>query len=347
MNGRTIVYLLGLVAVALFTWGVARTTDSSVRTRGAASGTDVLARIGGQEITRAEVEESAGPQLVQLRQQMFDLTEQSLARTIDGKLLDLEAEKSGLDRDGLLAAVIDSSPPVPTAAQIDSVYEELRDRMNAPRDSMAPQIEAFLVNQGRRARYDSLLKALRTEYEVVNYLEPQRMEVAATGPGKGPENAPVTIVEFSDFECPFCKRIHPTLQQVMETYEGEVRLVYRQFPLNSIHPNAQKAAEASLCADAQGKFWEMHDEMFEGSGVLSVAGLKATAAEIGLDTEAFATCLDSGEYADEVAADAAAAQQLGLGGTPALFINGRYLSGAQPFEAIARVIDDELQRSGA
>ncbi|MFO7588726.1 MAG: thioredoxin domain-containing protein [Gemmatimonadota bacterium] len=348
MSGRTIVYLLGLVAVALFTWGIARTTGApGAGPSGAASGAEVLARVGGEEITRADVEESAGPQLVQLRQQMFDLTEQSLARTIDGKLLDLEAEKRGLDRDGLLAAVIDSTPPEPTEAQIDSVYEEFRDRVNAPRDSVAPQIAAFLANQARRARYDSLLRALRSEHDVVNYLEPPRVDVAAVGPAKGPEDAPVTIVEFSDFECPFCLRIHPTLQRVMEEYEGRVRLVYRQFPLTSIHPNAWKAAEASLCANDQGKFWELHDAMFAQPGGLDVASLKVKAADLGLDTEAFAACLDSGERADQVAADFEAGQDLGVSGTPALFINGRYLTGAQPFEVIARIIDDELRRAGA
>lgn len=308
---------------------------------------DVLARVGGAAITRAEVEENAGGQLSQLRQQIYDITEQSLGRTIDGKLLDLAAGERGMDRDAFLAAVIDSSPPEPTEAQVDSVYEAFRDRINAPKDSVAPQIVAFLVNQARRARFDSLLASLREEYDVVNLLEPPRTEVAATGPAQGPEDAPVTIVEFSDFECPFCRRIHPTLKQVMESYEGKVRLVYRQLPLTSIHANAMKAAEASLCAHEQGQFWAMHDAMFEGEGGLAVASLKATAADIGLDAEAFARCLDSGEMTDAVEADLEAARELGLSGTPALFINGRYLSGAQPYETIARVIDDELRRSGA
>jgi protein-disulfide isomerase len=276
MKGRTIVYLLGLVAVALFTWGLARTTSApgtSGSARASASETDVLARVDGDAISRAEVEQSAGGQFTQLRQQIYDLTEQSLGRTIDGKLLDLAAAKRGLERDAFLAAVIDSNPPEPTEAQIDSVYEAFRDRINASKDSVAPQIEAFLVNQARRVRYDSLLAALRDEYDVVNYLEPPRVEVAATGPAMGPADAPVTIIEFSDFECPFCKRIHPTLKQVMDTYDGKVRLVYRHLPLTNIHPNAQKAAEASLCAHEQGQFWAMHDAIFEGTGGLALASL--------------------------------------------------------------------------
>jgi protein-disulfide isomerase len=348
MNGRTLLYIAGLVVVALFTWGIASSNRGSTSSNTSpAAASEVLAVVGGEEITRSEVETNAGGQLTQLRQQIFDLTEQSLNQTIDGKLLDLEAESRGLERDSLITSVVETDLPTPSEAQIDSVYQEAAARINAPRDSVAPQIEAFLLNQTRRARYDSLLSALRGEYKVVSYLDPPRFEVAAVGPAKGPESAPITIVEFSDFECPFCLRINPTLEQVMEEYEGQVRLVFRQFPLNNIHPNAQKAAEASLCADAQGKFWEMHDAMFANPRQLAVADLKTRAAEIGLDEQAFASCLDSGEFADQVMADLNAGRELGVSGTPALYINGRFLSGAQPFEVISRVIEDELQRGGA
>lgn len=348
MNARAVLYILSLAVVALFTWGLARSTGSggTGAVPAASVGGGVLATVGDEEITRNEVETNAGAQLAQLRSQIYDLTEQALRQTIDGKILELEAEKLGVDRDELVSAVVDSNPPVVTAAQIDSVYEQFRDQLDQPREAVGPQIEAFLVNQARRARFDSLISALREEYEVVSYLDPPRFEVAATGPALGPESAPVTIVEFSDFECPFCLRIHPTLKQVMEDYDGRVRLVFRQFPLNALHPHAQKAAEASLCANEQGKFWEMHDAMFDNPRQLSVSDLKLRAAEIGLDLRAFETCLDTGEFAEQVAADVAAGRALGVSGTPALFINGRYLSGAQPFDVIARVIDDELQRGG-
>ena len=348
MNSRTVLYILALVVVALFTWGIA--TSTRIKSTGDAiptTASEVLATVGGEEITRNEVETNAGAQLAQLRSQIYDLTDQALKQTIDGKMLDLEAEKRGVDRDELISAVVDSNPPVATEAQIDSVYEAFKDQIDQPREEIAPQIEAFLLNQARRARFDSLISALREDYKVVSYLEPPRFEVAATGPAKGPESAPVTIVEFSDFDCPFCKRIYPTLNQIMDDYDGRVRLVFRQFPLHALHPNAQKAAEASLCADEQGKFWELHDAIFEGSGGLDVASLKTRAAELGLDEDAFDSCLDSGEFADQVAADVAAGRALGVSGTPALFINGRYLSGAQPYEVIARVIDDELERGGA
>jgi predicted DsbA family dithiol-disulfide isomerase len=347
MNSRTVLYILGLAVVALFTWGIATSTSGGgdgVATP--ATAREVLATVDGGEITRNEVEANAGAQLAQLRSQIFDLTDQALTQTINERVLDLEAGKRGLETAELIAAVVDSNPPVATEAQIDSVYEANKDRIDQPREAIAPQIEAFLLNQARQARFDSLITSLRDEYDVESYLEPPRFAVAADGPAKGPESAAVTIVEFSDFECPFCKRIVPTLNQIMDDYDGQVRLVFRQFPLNAIHPNAQKAAEASLCADEQGKFWELHDAIFESSDGLGVASLKSRAAEIGLDEAEFGECLDSGRFAEQVAEDVTAGRALGVSGTPALFINGRYLSGAQPYEVIARVIDDELQRGG-
>jgi protein-disulfide isomerase len=176
-------------------------------------------------------------------------------------------------------------------------------------------------------------------------LEPPRTQVAATGPSKGPDNAPITIVEFSDFECPFCSRVNPTLAQVQQNYGDKVRIVFRQFPL-AMHPNAQKAAEASLCAHDQGKFWQMHDLMFAQQKELGVDQLKAKASQLGLDTESFNQCLDSGEYADQVRTDMADGTAAGVSGTPAMFVNGVPISGAVPYEQVAAMIDDELDRKG-
>lgn len=162
-------------------------------------------------------------------------------------------------------------------------------------------------------------------------------------PSIGPEDAPVTIVEFSDYQCPFCARAEPTIEQVLKEYEGKVRLVYRDFPL-SFHQNAQKAAEATECADEQGKFWEYHDKLFENQDALDVNNLKQYAKDLGLDSSKFDNCLDSGKYTEEVQKDLADGQSLGVSGTPAFFINGRLVSGAQPFSAFKQVIDGELAK---
>ena len=200
-----------------------------------------------------------------------------------------------------------------------------------------------LAVESRRA---ALISDLRVKHRARVLLEVDRKEVAEAGsPAKGPVGAPVTIVEFSDFECPFCGRIVPTLKQVEEAYGDQVRVVFRQFPLN-IHPHAQKAAEASLCANDQGKFWEMHDAMFEKQRELGVDQLKAHAAGLGLDADSFGACLDSGKHAQKVASDMSDGAKAGVNGTPALFVNGRFLNGAVPFEAIAKLVDDELARKG-
>jgi protein-disulfide isomerase len=172
------------------------------------------------------------------------------------------------------------------------------------------------------------------------------VEVAATGPATGPATAPVTIVEFSDFQCPFCSRLTPTLDQVKKKYGDKVRIVFRQFPL-PMHQNAQKAAEAALCANDQGKFWQLHDAMFGNQAALGVDQLKAKAVELGLKADDFNKCLDSGAKVAVVEADKKAGSEAGVNGTPAMFINGRFLSGAVPLEQVTSVIDDELRRKGA
>jgi protein-disulfide isomerase len=174
---------------------------------------------------------------------------------------------------------------------------------------------------------------------------PPRTEIATAGfPARGPATAPVTIVEFSDFECPFCGRLFPTLKAVENIYLDRVRIVYRQFPLRRIHPMAEKAAEAALCANEQGRFWDMHDSLFSDQEHLMVDALKARAAALKLDTAAFNACLDSGREAATIDKDIAEGTKAGVTGTPAMFINGRMLVGAQPFAAIQAIIEEELQR---
>jgi protein-disulfide isomerase/plastocyanin len=161
---------------------------------------------------------------------------------------------------------------------------------------------------------------------------------------KGDVNAPVTIIEFSDFECPFCgKYVAETYPQIVKDYieTGKVKYVFRDFPLD-FHPSAQKAAEAAECAGEQGKYWEMHDVLFENQDALGVDTLKMYAVSLGLDTVEFDNCLDSGAMAEEVLADLADGQAYGVSGTPGFFINGKLLSGAQPFEAFKQEIEAAL-----
>jgi protein-disulfide isomerase len=154
------------------------------------------------------------------------------------------------------------------------------------------------------------------------------------------------MVEFADFECPYCLRAFPTVKQVIAAYGDKVRLVYRNYPLPQ-HPNARPAAEAAQCANDQGKFWPYHDKLFGDPTKLGEADLKKTAAELGLDTERFNTCFDAHIHQSRIEADIKAANAAGMAATPSFFINGRPLIGAPPFEDFKRIIDEELAlRSG-
>lgn len=163
---------------------------------------------------------------------------------------------------------------------------------------------------------------------------------------KGDSNAPVTIIEFSDYECPFCGRhFQQTYPQIVREYvdTGKVKIVFRDFPL-SFHPNAQKAAEAAECAGEQRKYWEMHDKLFENQNALEVNSLKQYAKELGLNIKTFDDCLDSGKMASEIQKDSEDGQNAGVSGTPTFFINGIPLTGAQPFEAFKQIIEQELNK---
>jgi len=173
---------------------------------------------------------------------------------------------------------------------------------------------------------------------------------ADNDPVKGDKNAPITIIEFSDFQCAFCERFYTqSFGQIKSKYidTGKVKFVYRDFPLTSIHPNAEPAAEAAECANEQGKFWEMHDLLFgkqEEWSDIGVPKFKEYAKGIGLDTDKFNNCLDSSKYKDEISKDEQDGIAAGVRGTPAFFINGIPLSGAQPFTAFDALIQKELNK---
>ncbi len=306
---------------------------------------DVVAKVGDIEIRQADLESANQAGFLELRRNRQQLLESTLESVINQKLLELEAAATGVAVEELTATAVAANVAEPTDAEVDAFYEERKDQINQPKESIAPRIREFLLQQRRQAAFDDYVKSLRAKYPVESHLEPLRLEVDTAGfPAQGPATAPVTIVEFSDFECPYCSRVVPTLERVREAYGDKVRLVFRQFPLLAIHPNAQKAAEASLCAHDQDAFWKMHDTMFQEQKALGVEQLKQKAARLGLEAETFNECLDSGKYAQQVMADLEAGSSVGVTGTPAMFINGRFLSGAQPFEEISRVIDDELAR---
>ena len=321
----------------------------------------VVAKVNGQAITQSEVETLVADQLAQIEQKRQEILDKAVEGAIHNKLLDLEAAARGVTREALLDSEVRNKAAAPTDAEVDAFYEEKKAQIgNRPKEQVAGQIRQYLLQQRQSDVYTKLIEGLRAKYPVENLMEAERLAAelakakemrakveSSSAPAKGPATAPVQIVEFSDFQCPFCSRIVQPLHQVVENYKDKVRFSYRQYPLNSIHPMAQKAAEASLCANEQGKFWEMHDAMFGDQAGLEVGKLKEKAATLGLKADQFNACLDSGKMAAAVAADAQVGEAVGVNSTPTVFVNGRLLSGAQPYEALAKVIDEELKRAGA
>jgi protein-disulfide isomerase len=175
--------------------------------------------------------------------------------------------------------------------------------------------------------------------------EPVDITVAKTDWIRGNKNAKVTLMEFSDFQCPYCEQFNPTVEQVRKDYPNTVRIVYKHYPLTSIHPLAQKAAEAAECAGAQKKFWEMHDKLFANQTSLSVDNYKAWAKELGLNQSKFDKCLDNGDTAAKVAADQKYGDSIGVTGTPTSFVNGYSVQGAQSYETVKAKIDAELAKT--
>ncbi len=306
----------------------------------------VVAQVGSTKITLKEVDQTAGAELADLEKKKFDLRRGALDQMIVQSLVKAEATKAGKTEEEFLRAEVDSKIAPPADADIQKVFDENKSKMppDSTLEKMKPQIIAFMTNDQRRELAMKLFDELKKKANVqVMLKEPpkQRVVVEATGPSKGPNDARVTIVEFSDFQCPFCSRAVGTVDRVMQEYAGKVRLVFRQFPLD-FHPMAPKAAEAALCAAEQGKFWEMHDTMFQNQQKLMPDDLKAHAKTLALDTKKFDECLTSGKMAATVSKDMEAGKKAGVNGTPAFFINGVMLSGAQPFEEFKRAIDGEL-----
>ena len=326
----------------------------------AQSGSKRLGVVNGQAITEDEVSKAAAKDLdnVELkrlqneanyRREKQDALEKAFNALMEEKVLDAEAAKRKISKEALVQQEVEGNIKAPTTEEIEKFYEENKARIPVSREQAIPQIGPYLMDQRRDAAFAALITRLKKDYGVTSYLEPLRTEIPTAGfPTLGPASAPITIVEFSDFECPYCGGLFPTLKEIETKYADKIRVVYRQYPLTSLHPHAQKAAEASLCADEQKRFWDFHDSLFGNQQDLTVDSLKRRAVELKLDAPAFNTCLDSGKHAETIKKDIVEGSRAGVSGTPAIFINGRLLSGNQPYTSIAQVIEDELQRkSGA
>ncbi len=349
--------LAGLLAVSILAAGcdagatAEPTPARATRAQSAAvtGAGEVLATIDGVEITLGDLVEQIGERLGQMdfkyRSERHQVIEAAMKQFVRDKLVESEAETRGVTVDALVAELVGDAAEV-TDDDVRFFYIQNQAQLGQTFDTIEPQIRDYLENQIRDSALEEFADGLTADHDVDYVLEPFRVDIETAGsPLFGPADAPITLIEFSDFECPYCKRFMPTLEQIKAEYADEVKIIFKQFPLNQIHPKAQKAAEASLCAHEQGKFWETHDLYFAEQDRLDIADLEEKAERLDLDTETFSACLASGKYADIILADTGDGTAVGVDGTPAIFINGRPLpGGAVPFEMVAEMIEDELAR---
>lgn len=314
----------------------------------AESGGTPAAVVNGRAISQAELEAKAQARLVPLQTQEYTLKRQALEDAIDQILLEQEAARRAVTVGKLVQSEIDLKVKPVTAEQAWAIYESNKDRYNGKAEAEAlAQAEISLRQIRISLRRSEFLKQLRDQAAVSIFLDAPRQNVRSDDTrAKGPRNAPVTIVEFAEFQCPFCARSAEIVKQLQEKYGDKLRLVFRDFPLVGFHQYASKAAEAGSCANEQGKFWEMYDKLFANQSNLKVPALEQYAAELKLDTARFNQCLDSGKYANTWQRDSDEGSQYGVTGTPTFFVNGRMMVGNLPLEKFTQVIDEELQRAG-
>lgn len=311
----------------------------------------VVAEINGRQITLKEVdakwEEFDAAERARVTQLLYQNRRNMLGQVVGDILIEEAAKAAGLSADAYLEKETAARAKPITEAELLQFFEENKDRgQGRSLDELRGPMKAFMESQ----------RALQVRAQVVTDLEkkaggvkvmldPPRytVAVAAADPVRGDQSASVTIVEFSDYQCPFCARVNPTLAKVRETYGSKVRIVFKDFPLPN-HAQAPKAAEAAHCAAEQGKYWEMHDAMFANQRALEVPALKQAAAALGLNAPVFDQCLDSGKHGATVTAGMGQGERLGVNSTPTLYINGRPIIGALPFDTFKQVIDEELAK---
>jgi protein-disulfide isomerase len=333
-----VVLLVTSMALAWGVWGTGR-----------AGAAETLAEVDGAAITLEEVDRAIGEPLRKLEEQIYQLRRQRVEAFIAERLLERAARERGLSVTALLDAEVTPKVGLVTEQEIEQFYQANKARIRVPNDAaLRDRIRTHLQAEKLAAQRSAFVQSLRAGSKVVVRLAPPavaRVEVSTTGaPAKGQPTAPVTIVKFEDFHCPYCKTVQAQFAEIQARYGERVRLVHRDFPIDELHPAARGAHEAARCAGEQGKFWEYHALLYQNAPRAAPEDLKGFAREAGLEPAAFQACLDERRYRAAVQQDIEEGKRAGVTGTPTFFVNGRLLSGALPVSRFVEVIEDELAR---
>lgn len=329
-----------LISALALAGGVASADDQSP--------SDVVAEVGGHKITKAELDQHssdnmtrARAQLINAQESFYDAERSALDREIDKELLSQEAAKQHITGDELLKREVQGRVKDPSEETMRIYY--LGSGTKEPYEAVREKILRSIRSLEEKQVADDYIKGLRAKQNIKVTLLPPRQEVAIGDlPLVGAAGAPITVVEFADYQCPYCRQEESTMQRLRGEFKDKVKVAYRDFPL-PMHPFAHKAAEAARCAGDQGKFWPYHDKIFTGTAdALTIPALKSSARELGLNGDKFDKCLDSSQESAAVEKDYNDGRGLGISGTPTIFINGYALSGAASYDSLQEIVQQQL-----
>ncbi len=303
-----------------------------------------IGRLAGEVIYEDDLPAQVVGQLREARQHEYEVTIKALQELASQKLLTAEVNRKGVTAEKLLENEVDNKIGDPTPGEVEAFYLGQRD--NRPFEEVKAALSQDLKRAKIQAARDVFLHSLQHGSELMVLLPRPRADISYDPARiKGTPEAPVMIIEFSDFSCPFCRQAESTLKLLADKYQGKVTLAYRDFPLRERHPQAQLAAEAARCAAEQSRFWEYHDLLFENSNRQTREDLLEMARKIVLEEKRFVSCMDSGKYRQQIEQDVQDATRIGVSVTPCFFINGIFLAGALPASAFEKIIDEELDAS--
>jgi protein-disulfide isomerase len=307
----------------------------------------VLATVNGEQITSDDIENSLRPLIFNVQEQVYNLRQREIDLRINDLLLEQEAQKRKVTTNALLDAEVTARAKQVTEADARAFYDQNKERLNGEFEKLKPQLMQYLQEREMRDAQLAFADQLRRAAAIQTFLTapaPPVYNIATDDqPALGSATAPVTIIEFTDYQCPACAAVQPLIEKLLKEYEGKVRLVVRDFPLE-MHENAFKAAEAAEAAREQGKYWEYVALLMRNQSALGVPRLKEYAGQLALDRQKFDAALDSGKFSGHVQRDLGDGMRLGVSGTPTIFINGRRVSENTP-ESLKAAIETSLKET--
>lgn len=336
------------ILALIFSYSCSKGTTSPTFVFKKATGDGLAAKVGDIKITKEELNNGLESELYEAELKMFDIKFNKLQGMLMEKFIKMDPKSKGMSNDEYLDKNITSNIKI-SDKKIDSFIKEKKIPAQHINDDLKAKIVKYLKEGEKKNAIDAWLAKKTKDMNIeVFFQKPRRPTfnvVGGNSPFIGGADAKVEIVEFSDFQCPFCSRATAILKDIKSKYGNKVKVTFKQYPL-PFHNQAKKAATASLCANEQGmdKFWKMHDAMFADQSKLSVKDLKATAKNIGLNTSKFNECLDKDKYLAQVEKDIEYGAKNGVKSTPTFFVNGQLVSGAQPLEVFSEIIDEELKK---